>query len=269
MSTSTELVKPGPESEYSVLQMTRQEVTDLLSEALAPGEKLSAGDLIRVKVPTGGMTKWVVPNPALGNDDVLDELVGVPLRIGTQRGYWHKKFSGGNEQPDCSSDDGYIGTSKWAREDPSATAPAKEDKGAVPWRTNPCEDCPFNEFGTAVGDAEGGGLGKACKEVRQVFLLPPNSILPICVNVTPGSLAVFKAFRVSLLNGGLKATDVEVALQLDKAENAGGIVFAKVIPRITRRLDPEAAAAMRQLAAVVAPQMDRAAAVMDATEVGA
>src|SRR4051812_29089726 len=126
--SSTDLVTTGAESAYEVLRMSRSELGELLGDALAPGEQLGVGDLIRVKVPTGGMTKWIVPNPAMGNEDVLDELVGIPLRISTRRGYWHKKFSGGNEQPDCASDDGLLGISAWAMEDRDATeAPSGKD----------------------------------------------------------------------------------------------------------------------------------------------
>lgn len=262
--TSTELITIGADSPYEVLQMSRPELNELLSEALSPGETLSASDLIRVKIPGAGGKRWEVPNPALGGEESMEELVGVPLRIATRRGFWHEKFSGGNESPDCASEEGIVGVARRMRPGPQPEPVKGKKPYDVPWETQECAGCPFNEFGSAIDDAS---QAKGCKEVRQVFLLQPESILPLVINVTPGSLAAFKAFRVGLLNMRLKPTDVEIGMALEKVQNAGGIDFARVVPRIVRRLDPDAAAAMKALAGVVAPQMDRAAADINRNDV--
>jgi hypothetical protein len=226
-----EIVPAGADSSYELLQMNPDEVTALVRENLAPGETLSPRDLTRVKVPAGGATSWEVET--FRGSESVKALQGVLLRIDTRRAYWPDEYSGGNDEPQCYSDDGIVGQG-----DPGVN----------------CAECPFNEFESARN-----GLGKACKETRQLFLLPEDGILPYVITVPPASLANFKAWRMKLLGARMKPTDVECVLTLEKAENAGGIKYSRIVPVAGRTLDKAASEQLRAFAGMVAPAMDRAA----------
>lgn len=235
-----ELVTAGADSAYVVLQSSKAEIENLIRENLA-GENLSPGDLDRVKVPGAGGTSWEVPG-----EDPTRTLTGVILRRDTRRAYWSTSFEerGADDEgrPDCYSDDGMQGHG---------------DPGVE------CAVCPYNEFESAEN-----GIGKACKETRQLFLLPADSLIPIVVTVPPGSLANAKAYFLRLLRKRIGVQDVETVLTLSKNKSKQGIEFAKVEFAQGRALDPTAAQRLKEFSALLAPNMDRAARV-EPSEVGA
>lgn len=104
------------------------------------------------------------------------------------RGYWTEE---GGKAPLCSSMDGRTGT-------------AREGSG-LEWegRANSCAGCPFNEFGS---DPKGGG-GKACKEIRRLFVIDvdpktmaPQASLPAILSLPPTSLKPWDEFVSGLLS---------------------------------------------------------------------
>lgn len=236
--TALAVIGGGADSPYELLRMEPTEVTDLVSDALAPGETLSAGDLTRIKWPGGGGTTWEIPSAR--GEIATKEITGVILAAHTTRGFWKNPWEGqtGEEaRPDCSSLDGIVG---------------EGDPGGV------CEKCPLNEFGTAVNDKGGAGAGKGCKERRVLFVLPRDGILPYVISVPPGSLAALKSYRVQLMREKLRLQTVETTLKLEKAESQGGIAFAKLEPIMAGELDPAAQQAIAAFTALVTPSMRRA-----------
>lgn len=229
---STDLITPGKDSPYAVLSMHQDELTELIQDNLA-GQALTPSDLARIKVPAGGGTTWEVPT--IKGTEAVKELVGVALRVDNRRAYWPGAYEGANDPPQCSSDNGLIGIG---------------DPGGE------CHACPFNEWGSA---GQEGSAAKACKEMAQVFLIEPGSILPMVLTIPPGSLKQFRQFRVGLLRAQLKLTDVEVGFALDKAASQKGITFSRVIPRVRGELDGAARNHMKALAELLVPAMDRAA----------
>lgn len=229
---SKELVKAGSESTFAVLRMEQNELRDLIRENLG-GESLSPRDLDRVKVPAGGGTTWEVPSIA---GDVAEKTIrGVVVHRATRRAYWEQSYdeTGGGVQPDCFSDDGVLGHG--------------EPGG-------PCSDCPFNEF-----ESGRDGISKACKEIRQLFVLPEDSLIPIVVNVPPGSIANVKAYFLRLLRASLQITDVVTVIGLEKAVSKGGKGFSRVTLTAGERLEPEAAALLREYAGELQPAFRAAA----------
>lgn len=228
---STELIVPGEDSTYLALRMEPGEVTDLIRDNLG-GDGLSPHELDKVKVPSGGGSTWEVPG--LDGIEAMKEIEGIIIERATRRAYWPTKEADG-ESPDCRSEDGLIGIG-----DPGGS----------------CAECPFNEFGSDVD----GGAGKACKETRQLFLLQPDSLIPIVLTVPPASLANVKAYFLRLLRAQLSPLDVVTKIGLEVATRKGTTTkFSKVTLSAGQRLDPDAKARMRAYAALLTPAMQRAA----------
>lgn len=226
---STELVKAGEESSFAVLKMDQQELRELIEENLG-GDSLSVRDLDRVKVPAGGGTTWEVPT--FEGEVHSKEIRGIVIHRATRRAYWPKKELS-EDPPDCASNDGIEGVG--------------EPGGA-------CAECPFNEFQSGHD-----GISKACKEMRQLFILTEDSLIPIVVTIPPGSLANVKAYFLRLLRAQKKSTDVVTVLSLEKAKSKGGIDFARVVLNAGQQLEPEAAVAIREYAQAMQPAFQQAA----------
>lgn len=225
---STELVKAGEASEFAVLRMEPNELVELIQENLG-GDTITARDLDRVKVPSGGGQVWEVPS--IDGTDAVKSIEGVIVHRTTRRAYWPNKYEGGGEQPDCASDDGVQGIG---------------DPGG------PCGECPFNEFGSGRD-----GIGKACKEVRQLFVVTEDSLIPIVINVPPASLANVKAYFLRLMRVQLRPTDVVTHIGLEKAQSKTDITFSRVTLTAGPRLEPEAAARLKQYADILQPAFAR------------
>lgn len=248
---TTDIVRiaDGADSPYELMRITQAEIQELVGEALAPGETLGLGDLTRIKVPAGGSTTWAIPDPLAGTEVETKEITGIILRADTRRGYWKDAYDGSNDPPDCGSDDGVTGV--------------PNDESEHPGPGGACADCPFNEFGSAEN-----GIGKACKESRLLFVLTEDSILPVVIGVPPASLAPLKAYRVGLLRTKRKLAGVVTKLTLEKAENAGGIKYGRIIPAMAAELEPEAAAKVAAYAEILAPAMSRVQLQRDDVDMG-
>lgn len=241
-STSTDLIVPGDGDDkgYAVLQMATTELTELITGNLAPGETIGVRDLPRIKIPTAGLTHWAVPS--IEGEEMVKEVRGIIVHVGNRRVYWEKSYedTGGGEQPDCSSENGIIGVTN-----------TDAGPGAAIGDSLSCATCAFNEFGDK--DEKGFTEGKPCKEVRQIFLLPTDGILPMVINVTPGSLANAKEYFVGLMNVRKQRTDVETVLTLQKAQ--GRVEYSQVVFRKGRDLSPEAVEHVRSYAALIGPHL--------------
>ena len=135
-----------------------------LAEAIAEEmDGLGTIPFDRVKIPSGGGLAFEVPGEDEENPETAGELVGAILYHHPVNAYWIEKFSGGNEQPDCSSMDGKQGILRGTGEIMS------------------CADCPHNKFGSD-------GLGKACKNVHRVYILREDNPVPLILSLPPTSL---------------------------------------------------------------------------------
>lgn len=233
---STELVVAGQDSNFLALRMSRDEVSDLVKANLG-GATVDASLLDRVKMPSGGTTVWEVPT--MDGEEHVKVLEGVIIRWGTVRVYWKDKYGEGEAgaPPNCTSQNGVVGV---VGEEPG------ESLGGE------CAACPLNEFGSGHN-----GRSKACTEMRQIFLLPEDSIIPIVINATPGSLRPLSQYFMRLLRAGVKSTAVVSKLALEKDTNKDGQGFSKILPSSGSRLDPEAAARIEALAYELEPLFNR------------
>ena len=150
-----------------------------------------------VKSPSGGSTVFSVPG--LSHDEAETELSGIILDYTTPRAYWTTPEPIEGTPPDCMSVNSII----------SADGKA-------------CAHCPYNDFGSKDGESN----AKACKESVLLFLLRPNTILPLLVRVPVTSKARFLRYTTRLAGALTPINGVVTKITLERATSGGGKPFA-------------------------------------------
>ena len=98
--------------------------------------------------------------------------------------------------------------------------------------SKPCATCPMNQFGS---DPKG-GKGKACKEMRRLFILQKGDMYPSIMNVPPTSLRQWDAYVSALLSKKQIPLSFVTILNLEKANN-GSFDYCKLAPEKGEALD--------------------------------
>ena len=198
---------PADASTYRILNRTQEGVEkamQIFTDNLR-GQKLTERNLPRVTVPPNGITLWTVPGTE--GDEHHEELTGILVEYTTPRAYWDKPMEPGNTTPpSCSSHDGFKGVG-----DPGGT----------------CYLCPFDKFGTALGESQN---GKACKEKRMLFLLRPDSILPLVIQGPSTSIPGILKYVVGLSNEEVPFHHIYTRLTLEKVP-AGSLSYSRIVLR--------------------------------------
>lgn len=195
---ATDLV---PLEKYTIVEKG-EEGFDLLRETLE-GQDVSEFDLPRVSVPTGGATTWEVPG--LTGDDSMKEIQGVVVFYKNSRSFWTDPYAGGNEPPNCSARD-----AKHAVADEDTEIPAQRDEETGKLL---CETCAHSEWGSSE---TGSGRGQACKLTRQLFLIAPDRMLPLVVNLPPTSLKRASNYFLNLANYNKDYRKIVTRIGLEK-----------------------------------------------------
>lgn len=124
----------------------------------------------RVKIPSGGMLQFELPSDDPQRPTYAPTLVGVILYNHSNNAYWPDgQEYNDNVPPFCSSVDGKRGIG---------------DPGGL------CATCELNRFGSAT-DGRG---GKACKNMRVLYLLRSGEYMPLQVTLPPTSISPFREF---------------------------------------------------------------------------
>ena len=124
----------------------------------------------RVKIPAGGALQFEIPTEDPDNPDYARTLEGVILYNHSAYTLWPEGSEYDEDtKPLCSSVDGKTGIG--------------EPGGA-------CATCPMN----AYGSARDGGRGKACKNMRDIYLLRSGEYMPIQIALPPTSLMPYTRF---------------------------------------------------------------------------
>jgi hypothetical protein len=192
---------------------------DLVHETMAENfgnDRLTAGDLEKIKTPAGGGTHWTLETAE--GEQVVKEITGVLVHQHSQRAYYPGEYAGGNEKPDCSSYDG-----KWGHGSPGDSL-AAEGKG--------CDECPLSQWGSARN-----GKGQACRMSKRLYILRPGEVLPAVLTLAPGSLQNFRRYLLRL--GITPYFGVITRFKLVQAKSGGGILYSQVMPELAGRLDRE------------------------------
>ena len=193
---------------------------DFTSEDLADDMEGLRLSFTRIKIPGGGHLQFEIPS---GNPDVPDYapyLEGVILYSHNSNAYWPEGSEyDDNVPPFCQSFDGKQGYG---------------EPGGV------CAACAFNQFGSTAN-----GSGKACKNMRQIYLLRSGEYLPLQLSLPPTSLRPFNDFmNLAFVARRRPSYSAIVEIGLKRAES-GGYTYSVATFRKVRDLDGEDLAAVK------------------------
>ena len=123
----------------------------------------------RAKIPGGGVLQFEMPGDDPENPDYEPTLEGVILFNHAANSYWPAGSEyDDNTPPQCQSVDGKMGYG---------------DPGGI------CEACVNNRFGS-----DPKGNGKACKNMRMLYLLRNGEMMPIQLSLPPTSIRPYTNF---------------------------------------------------------------------------
>ena len=227
-STQVAVIERNPSdvSTYRILNRSEEDIAkamDIFQHNLR-GQKITERDLRRVKVPPQGITIWSIPSTE--GDIHTEEITGVLVEYTTPRAYWDKPMDPNTlTPPNCSSPDGINGI----RGDGLPGKPGEPG--------GPCYLCPFSKYGS---DPREDSNGQACKEKRMLFLLRPDSLLPLVVQAPSTSIRNVFDYTMGLANEEeVLFHNVYTMLTLEKVNAGGGIDFGKVVLKNVGRVPEE------------------------------
>ena len=172
-------------------------------EELADMERIPMG---RIQIAGGGAGVFNVLEPGAEDADPVREVVGVILMSHACNAYWQGAFgSSDDKNPDCSSMDGDTGIVKGTGE------------------VVACKSCPYNQYGSADG---GQGTGKACKNMRRLYVLREGDVLPMVLSLPPSALKAYDMYRTRLTLGMKRCYSVLTRFTLAKAQSSTGITYS-------------------------------------------
>jgi hypothetical protein len=184
------------------------------SEYLSPSERLSAGDIPRLKVPAGGGTTWELPD---GSAVKAVEVCILARRI--NRVYYARPYTGEETQPDCISRDGVTGEG----------TPGGE-----------CASCPLGQFH--------GSTPPECRLVTLLYGVLRGSMVPVVLQLPPSSATEARRYLVQeMLLTRTAPSSVWTVATLERRQSAQGITYSAVA---LRRGDPVTEAEAADIAAI-------------------
>ena len=198
--------------------------SDFSSEDLADDMDGLQMTMQRVKIPGGGNLQFEIRGDDPDNPDYERKLVGVILYHHLANAYWPEGSEyDDNVPPFCQSFDGKQGYG---------------EPGGV------CAACAFNQFGSTAK-----GSGKACKNMRQIYLLRSGEYLPLQLSLPPTSLRPFNDFmNLAFVARRRPSYSAIVEIGLKRAES-GGYTYSVATFRKVRDLEGEGPAAVKSYAA--------------------
>lgn len=159
----------------ALVAMQNFQLPDVMADAAFSHEDLAEDmdglqmSFQRVKIPAGGALQFELPGEDPENPDYSKNLEGVILFNHSSGAYWQEGSEyDENSIPLCSTVDGKVGIG--------------EPGGS-------CAICPFNQFRSAAD-----GKGKACKNMRVLYLLRDGDYLPIQLTLPPTSIRPYNDF---------------------------------------------------------------------------
>lgn len=192
-------------------------------------EDLSQFPYGRIKAAAGGATLFEVYEPGDEDPENVQEITGVIVMSHPCNAYWETAFGKGKDRtPACSSMDGKQGMTR----DGEFIA---------------CQGCPYNQYGTA-GE---GARGKACKNMRRIYLLRSGAgdLFPLIYTVPPTGLKAYDNYRAQVMikyHGMMHGVVTRITLK--KAQNGDGVAYSTPVFEAMCRLQPDEVEGMRNYA---------------------
>jgi hypothetical protein len=233
---------------YAIVAMANEgggDVREALMENLG-GSSLSAFDFQRVKVPAGGALAWSILNGDTGEETAETVFEGIIVAWNDQKAYWKVGLDAVGAvagPPDCFSTD---------------TVQGHGDPGVL------CAHCPYNKFGTAK---DGKARGKACKDVRLLFVCRPGDILPELVPAPPTSIKSVKAYFLRLAGRGIPYWRAVTRFKLVPDKNSAGTKYSKISLELVGIVDDAAMPAVKDYSATIRQMLGKATVQVRAADV--
>lgn len=235
---SSETPLARSDSEWAVMRIGHEEVVALIQENIG-AEGFSQFDLDRARVPAGGGLHWDLQSGE--GADAIRGFEGVVIHVQDARRYWEVPYGEGETgaPPDCFSDDGIHGNG----------APADACGGL-------CERCEFSKFGSEIRKGQP-TRAQACKQVKLLFVIRADELLPTVIVLPPTSLAQARRYFLRLVSRMLRPVQVVTLFELGPAQNAGGIKYARCQMQVVRKLDDDEVLAFEAMQAAMIPSLRR------------
>lgn len=177
----------------------------------------------RIKIPAGGNLVFEIPTDDPDNPNYEKTIDGVLIYHHDANAYWPEGSEyDENTAPLCSSVNGKQGIG--------------EPGGS-------CMMCAMNQYGTSAE-----GRGKACKNMRMLYLLQSGECVPIQISLPPTSLKPFKNFvnqAFLLRRRPSYGSVIQIGL---RKENNGGNDFSVATFRLLENFEGEDLAQIRSYA---------------------
>lgn len=168
-NVATNTLANAATTEMEPFQLPEAVEGEFTAEELAEDMEGLQLSLQRVKIPGGGTLQFEMITDDPDNPDYTKYLIGVILHNHAASAYWPEGSEyDENTAPLCSSVDGKQGIGE-----PGGT----------------CATCFLNTYGSAPE-----GRGKACKNMRVLYLLRSGEYMPLQLNLPPTSISPFKEF---------------------------------------------------------------------------
>lgn len=204
-----------------------------------------------IKIPAGGGLAYEVQGEDDDDVEPMKEVSGVIIFTHRMNAYWPGKYGADDSNPEdkipsCSSMDGKTGV--------------RRETGEV----FDCERCPLNQFGSTIDDRGNQGKGKACKNMRRIYLLMDGDPNIYLLTVPPTSIRDVNRQLVKIMGSkGIPYTGLIVSFKLEKAKNANGIAYSKVILEKKGLLPPAVSEQARQMRSQIKEQYQNIAITLD------
>lgn len=166
----------------------------------------------QVKIPSGGSIAFEVPGEDPESPDIKKDITGVIVYHHGANAYWADKGDS-DAPPTCSSIDGKTGVK-------NADYVDAFGEGNI----CSCATCPLNQFGSGEG-----GRGKACKNMKKLYILTADSLFPLCLTLPPTSIGAYTDYVTLQLSRGRKVCDVVTQITLTKKENKTGQAYSVAV----------------------------------------
>lgn len=143
---------------------------------------------LKIKIPSGGGLAYEVQTDEEDDAEYMKQIDGVVIFTHRANGFWPGAYGSGEDQnqpPACASMDGK--TAIWT------------DTGEL----RSCEGCPYNEYGSGADQTGKQGRGKACKNMRRLYLMMSGDPNLYLLTVPPTSIKDVNRQLAKILAGGV------------------------------------------------------------------
>lgn len=202
----------------------------------------------QIKVPSGGGLAFEVQGEDENDAEPMKQIDTVIVFTHRVSAYWPGTYGSGDDAakiPACSSMDGKTGFN------PST--------GEI----TQCESCPFNQYGSGVDENGNPKKGKACKNMRRIYMMMDGDPNLYLLTVPPTSIKDINKQLAKILASGTPYTGMIVSFTLEKTKNSTGTPYSKVLVKKSGLLPPAVAAQVVQLRGQIKQQYQSLAITLD------